>query len=161
MWTNFVVTLPSYLFCPKRVWQKREHMASPWYGYILPGKGFYHRGGNQATRPAYPLQAQLALCPGATQWGHPPCAPPYWRSPECHDGGKHQQHSLWENLPIGSLPTSELRLLSGLPGRPQWMSNPCDNIPAWVIVQGHNHAGRQIHFPTGGSFAIHHTWARV
>ena len=40
-------------------------------GTSLPGKGFYHRGGNQATRPAYPLWAQLALCPGATQWGCP------------------------------------------------------------------------------------------
>ena len=59
-------------------------------GTSLPGKGFHHRGGNQATRPGYPLWAQLAICPGVTQWGCLPHAPPYWGSPECHDGEKHQ-----------------------------------------------------------------------
>ena len=33
--------------------------------------------------------------------------------------------------------------------------NGCQ-IPAGVIVQGHNHAGRQICSPTGWSFTIHH-----
>ena len=99
-------------------------------GTSLPSEGFYHRGGNQVARPAYPLWAQLALCPDGTQWGCLPHAPPYQRSPECHDRGKHQQHSLQENLPIGGLPTSELRLPGGLPRRPQQMSNPCKNIPA-------------------------------
>ena len=73
--------------------------------------------------------AQLALCPGATQWGCLPCVPPYRGSPECYDGGEYQQCSLWKNLPIRGLPTSELRLQGGLPRRTQWMSNSSDNFP--------------------------------
>ena len=133
--------LPTY--SAQRGYSRRENI---WphhgMGTSLTGEGFYHRGGNEATRPAYPLWAQLALCPGVTQWGCPPHVPPYWGSPECHDGGKHQQHFLWDNLPIGSPPASELRLPGGLSRRHQWVSNPCNNIPAWVVVQWCNHAGR-------------------
>ena len=50
--------------------------------------------------------------------------------PECHDGGEYQQCPLQEDLPIGGLPTSELRLLGGLPRRTQWVSSSSDNVSA-------------------------------
>ena len=67
--------------------------------------------------------AQLALCPGATQQRCLPHASPQWGPLECHVGGEYQQCPLWKDWPIGGLPTPELRLPGGLPGRTQWLSN--------------------------------------
>ena len=53
----------------------------------------------------------------------PPCAPPYRGSPECYDGGEYQQCPLQKDPPIAGLPTSELRLLGGLPRRTQGVSS--------------------------------------
>ena len=88
-------------------------------GTPLPNQGFYHRQHSWAAHPAGLHWAQLALCPGTAQWRSQPHAPPYQGSPECYDRGEYQQCPLGKDLPIGGLPTPELRPLGGLPRRTQ------------------------------------------
>ena len=66
--------------------------------------------------PSWPPLGPTGPMPWCSSMEMPATCPPYRGSCECYDKGEYQQCLLWKDLPIGSLPTSGVRLPGGLPG---------------------------------------------